>query len=230
MDLMQRRRMIIASTELPPQYQRVEYIQGTGTQFFYTNINSRLPMSCVAEVAMTDPNVGTLVGARSSSSSTFFFLLGITNGVFAANTYYNNYFSIRAGSGSAGYTPGSDYNSTSSWVRAEPNLVANERHVVHTSIDSNGTQSVYVDGYAPSTLTKTKPTTGYPIGVFRTASIDTVRKGKIYRVKLYTGSTLLANLIPCYRKSDNTAGMYDCANKVFYTNQGTDTFILGRAV
>jgi hypothetical protein len=36
-----------------------------------------------------------------------------------------------------------------------------------------------------------------------------------------------AHLIPCYRKSDKVAGMYDRINDVFYTNAGTDLFIVG---
>lgn len=38
---------------------------------------------------------------------------------------------------------------------------------------------------------------------------------------------LVLNLIPCYRKSDNVIGMYDTVNDTFYTNAGTGTFIKG---
>lgn len=35
------------------------------------------------------------------------------------------------------------------------------------------------------------------------------------------------HLIPCYRIADKVAGMYDLVNDVFYTNNGTGTFVVG---
>ncbi len=37
----------------------------------------------------------------------------------------------------------------------------------------------------------------------------------------------LYEYIPCYRKADNVAGMYDIVNNVFYTNAGTGKFTVG---
>lgn len=39
--------------------------------------------------------------------------------------------------------------------------------------------------------------------------------------------TLICDLIPCYRKSDGTVGMYDVVRKMFLTNLGDGTFIKG---
>jgi hypothetical protein len=52
-------------------------------------------------------------------------------------------------------------------------------------------------------------------------------KYKIYSCKLYKSNQMVRNFIPCYRKADNEIGMYDLVNKVFYTNQGTGTFLKG---
>lgn len=35
------------------------------------------------------------------------------------------------------------------------------------------------------------------------------------------------HLIPCYRKSDNVAGLYDLVTQHFFTNEGSDSFIVG---
>ena len=40
--------------------------------------------------------------------------------------------------------------------------------------------------------------------------------GRCYSCKLYDDGTLIRDLIPCYRNSDNKAGMYDLVNDVFY--------------
>jgi len=39
--------------------------------------------------------------------------------------------------------------------------------------------------------------------------------------------TLLVDLVPCYRKSDNKPGMYDKVHNTFYTNVGTGDFTVG---
>lgn len=49
--------------------------------------------------------------------------------------------------------------------------------------------------------------------------------GKVYSIK--TEGTENIHLIPCYRKEDNVAGMYDIVNGVFYTNAGTGVFTVG---
>lgn len=42
---------------------------------------------------------------------------------------------------------------------------------------------------------------------------------KLYYFKIYTSAnTLVRDLVPCYRKSDNVIGMYDIVNNQFYTN------------
>lgn len=53
---------------------------------------------------------------------------------------------------------------------------------------------------------------------------------KIYGCKMYDGTTLVRDFIPCYRNSDNEIGMYDLVNNQFYTNAGTGTFQYGAAI
>ena len=50
---------------------------------------------------------------------------------------------------------------------------------------------------------------------------------ELYNFKMYDNDALVRNFIPCYRKSDNAAGLYDTVNNVFYTNAGTGKFIIG---
>ena len=42
--------------------------------------------------------------------------------------------------------------------------------------------------------------------------------------------TLICDLVPCYRKSDNVIGMYDIVRKTFLTNVGTGSFTKGANV
>ena len=52
----------------------------------------------------------------------------------------------------------------------------------------------------------------------------------LYSLKFYENNVLIRDFIPCYRKSDNEIGLYDIVNNVFYTNDGTGTFIKGNDV
>ena len=61
-------------------------------------------------------------------------------------------------------------------------------------------------------------------GIYKTAN------ARIYGCKLYNGSTLVRNFIPCVRDSDSEPGMYDLVNDVFYDNDGSGSFSVGSTV
>lgn len=51
--------------------------------------------------------------------------------------------------------------------------------------------------------------------------------GRIYSLKFIYDGDIVRDFVPCYRISDNVAGMYDMANGVFYTNSGSGSFTVG---
>lgn len=51
--------------------------------------------------------------------------------------------------------------------------------------------------------------------------------GKLFYCSFSIKDELIRNFIPCYRKADNEAGMYDLVSGEFYTNAGTGSFIVG---
>lgn len=55
--------------------------------------------------------------------------------------------------------------------------------------------------------------------------------GYVYYFKYYDkNSTLICDLVPCYRKSDGEIGMYDLVRKIFLTNAGTGNLLKGADV
>lgn len=59
-------------------------------------------------------------------------------------------------------------------------------------------------------------------------SIDQKTKGMIFNLKFFDeNDKLVSELIPCYRKSDKEAGLWDRVRKIFLTNIGTGSFIVG---
>lgn len=57
---------------------------------------------------------------------------------------------------------------------------------------------------------------------------STSKNVRIFSVKIWDNTTLVRNMIPVKRNSDNEVGMYDLVNGVFYTNSGTGSFVTGK--
>lgn len=108
------------------------------------------------------------------------------------------------------------------------NLIVNEARV--WSVSTGG--GWYVDGVrSGSDLIGTgeSSVTMRLFGRFYNGSMDKNASCKIYYCKIWESGVLKRDFIPVIKKSDNTIGMLDKVNNVFYTNQGTGTFITGPA-
>lgn len=88
----------------------------------------------------------------------------------------------------------------------------------HSNVLSNWTQSVTV-------ATNQQPY--WYMRVFAEQSWSAVQEQcsmKLYSFKLREGSTLIRDFIPCYRKSDNVIWLFDKVNNYFYVNAWSWTF------
>lgn len=61
----------------------------------------------------------------------------------------------------------------------------------------------------------------------RTTSGYSGRQQKLYVLEITDGSSVVMDLKPCYRKTDNAIGLYDEINGIFYGNTGTGTLTKG---
>lgn len=68
------------------------------------------------------------------------------------------------------------------------------------------------------------------ISIFNIPGTNKVGSGKLNRMIIYTGETVIRDFVPAKRISDDELGLYDLENDVFYTNVGTGTFIGGEIV
>ena len=95
----------------------------------------------------------------------------------------------------------------------------NDGIVVSLSID---------DSVISSSESRTSVVTSYPLFLSArnlAGTAESFSSMRIYSSKILIDDILIRNFIPCYRKSDYVAGLYDMVNGVFYTNQGTGDFI-----
>lgn len=203
MSLLSRRRALMSTvfaeniTILPEIYQEVEFIQSTGTQFIDTDFIPNQDTGVYLDFQLMEIYGSFLFGTRIDTG-TQAYTFNISGGNFV--TVY--------GTKIMGFISAD----TNRHIYIREKNIARLDHIrVNNSVQTfNAPYSLLLlatnqqnnYGYLPS-------------------------KAKVYSFKIYDNETLIRDFIPCYRKSDNVAGMYDIANNKFYTNAGTGDFIVG---
>lgn len=185
------------------QYQVVDYIESTGTQYINTDIklfntsNHRI----IIDFEPTEYyNYNTIWGSTTDADSFESWIY--ISGQLAAR--YNN---IKYGT--------------------DNTISINTRHLLDLKKEGS-TLSKTVDNisYGSNTVSTRIPDAKFLLFL----SGSDYGKYKLYSCKLYQHNVLVSNLIPCIRKSDNKVGMYDLVRKVFLTNRGTGNFVAGNNV
>lgn len=186
---------------LPKEYVQLKYIGSSGTQHINTGTQSKYNNRFIVDAQIdTLDRYNQLIGQYNSTKGAYY-------SVYVGNT---NKYSYSWGNGYENYeTPLADTN----------------RHVYDVSI--NG---FYLDDVLLGTVTGTENTPSKTNFLFWANSTSRKFVGKIYSAKIYEGDTLVRDFVPCYRKSDNVAGMYDLVTETFFVNDGTGEFIKGGKV
>lgn len=194
------------TSRLPSEYQEVEYIGGTGTQYINTGLEIEwwYIINCKTQFPSFSGNNKTLWGywgyswgvyhrlywgATTSAQRQYWFLDWYTGWTWSVSV--NTDYELEL--------------STVSW-----NLYFK---VDGTTIGSKNYTYSHIFWWNICVLAGYTSPQYYP------------RVWKIYSFKVYDSSnTLVRDLVPCYRKSDTVIWMYDLVNNVFYTNSWTWTF------
>lgn len=196
---------------LPAEYQKVEYIQPKAIGAFIRT-----------DVLFGEDTKTTIEFEFEENPSTdYSFVSGVLFGntdQYAISKVYGSNTECYARSF---YHP----NSTMAYVRTS--IVGKHLAVLHNDyviLDGEKSENF---GNAP-----TADIYGYDLLLFACFQISTNKiinfsLCKISSVQIEQGGVLVRDLIPCYRKSDNVAGMYDIVEGKFYTNAGTGEFIVG---
>lgn len=171
------------SLRLPTEYQEVEYIESTGTQ--YINIGQNIQKNYKIEI-------GFAYSSFAGQYPTVF-------GSVSCEIYTDTNGNVRS------------YGAIT--ISQPTQFVLNQKADIKATISADIIINQMLFAY----------NTGVEIKYFS--------EGKMYYFRKYNNNNeLLMYLIPCYRKADNVIGMYDLVNGVFYTNQGTGTFLKGNNV
>lgn len=200
-----RRRNIDREAPIPIEYQQVEYLQSTGSNWILTDVKGYASTIGIkvyfAEGGFSNYSMGAAYGSARG--------IGLNPSV-----YNLNYYSAAG----LGYIRLSNFG-----IASDADLFSVEANYLNSgNIKAN--DIIVADG-------KTFGGANYYITIFafnlETYISNRTGSGKITRAEITDGSEIIRKFIPCYRKSDLVAGMYERMNGVFYTNAGTGTFIAG---
>ena len=199
--------IIYTSAMLPSKYQKIDYIESTGTQYIDTNymlkgnlkIDGKVYTSVMRkEMAVIGTEKEGIEIGFSRTNNRFFVFSQNSVGVAPKTSIYDTIIEFTA------------------CVTNEPR----KELILHN-----------IDGGVKDSSTDVN----YPYGDNVKLNLFQYNNmfyfyGRLYQLQIYDDDKLVRNFIPCYRKSDNTIGLYDVMNNTFYTNAGTGTFLKGNDV
>lgn len=195
---------------LPNEYQEVEYIESTGTQYINTKylVNDKTNFEVKAQLSDSTQADGCLMGVRKSISTNDYLL-------------WNNNFQTGLSQSIIRFIKKSDV-----YYVSNGNYEVNIYRFENNNFYLNGEQKAVTE----TTIDNTN--LNLYLGTLNNGGSADSRgyNGKIYYLKVWEDNGLIRNYIPCYRKSDNEVGMYDLVSNTFYTNAGTGTFSKGEDV
>lgn len=199
---MQRRReLLLAQTEtLPSIYRSIEWIQSSKNKTQYIDTGIIIDETLTFEIDFQ--SLGTNPGR---------YIMGQYSG---ANFYLYN----------ARSSPESKIQTCFGSAWANTDVIADvNRHVFIYRFD--GDYLNVLEGLSIILRVKiaTMPTDTIKVaGTTMTSNVQC----RTYSSKISRNGTIVQNLTPCIRKSDNKPGMYDTVTKQFFTNAGSGEFII----
>ncbi len=187
-------------------YQLVEYIEGTGTQYIDTLYKPNNNTRVYASYYKTN-DYAFIFGSRTSYSSSDLFEF-YDNGT---TSYWSQFYNSKVVDTSITHSNNTIHkvNMGNVYTTIDNQMLS----VTDTSNTFNGTYNLFI------------------FGLNNGGSIENrTLIGRIYEFKIYDNGTIVRSMVPVVRKSDNVIGMYDTVNDIFYVNKGTGSFIKGNNV
>lgn len=175
---------------IPNEYQRVEYVETTGSGYIDTEYVFKNKPKVVGEIMITSSGDLDIMGNDNAKTGCFII-------DFAGSTLFYRYSS----SSSIGLNTNIEINKWYDFEFSDKVKVNDmEKYTVNSYDFSNNDQTFY-------------------IGKGRNYGF-----AKFKEIKMYDNGNLVRDLVPCYRKLDNKAGMFDVVENKFYTDKSGGCF------
>ena len=205
-------------SKLPAEYQEVEWLKGSGTQFcvtdYYPQYNSQEKTVLIGDFTILSKTMGKFgVGCQWTDDE---------NTLFYHVEFHQNKLSFA-------YGTSTDYMQISTAdYGSEPIDIHFELGATYLKVNNNTftrTQTTFNKGTEPIYIGAT---------VFRQLVLN--QQVQYKKISIYNDTTLITEIIPCYRKSDNKPGFYQVniptGGTHFLENMGTGSndWIIGPVV
>lgn len=204
---------------LPIEYQEVEYLESTGTQYIDLGIHAESAATTEYDIVfmmLTDLQHSVMGYAIRSGNNTYG-----QDGLIYKTAYYTD-------------TPNLGYYFAESIqpLYLQNDISLNTKYTVKFNTSAH---KLNINGTDVETCTSESRTSNYNMILFgHMWQGDTVTPQGLGNTRIYSfvkknNSTNVKSidLVPCYRKEDEVAGFYDMVDHDFYTNAGTGTFVVG---
>lgn len=190
-------RVCYMQPRIPYEYQEVEYIESTGTEYIDLEIVPDINTKVICKFQLTATGANYPFGCRQTSQANICYVSG------GASVW-----NFRFGASSS-----LSYGTTDTEV-----------HIIDMS--KNGIYFDNIEIATPNQSAFTCPGNMYVFALNNNGSVGK-GKTKIFTLEYYDNNALVRDLIPCYRKLDGAGGLYDLVNRKFYENKGTGDFKKG---
>lgn len=203
--------LMAASAEpgVPIGYEKLEYIQSTGTQYIRLDFTPDSDTRVVLDHQLMDTqSTQAVLGSRTHLNATDQYGVYIVNG------------QLRTDYGSA---RDSSFTASSSRV----------------TLDKDGRTTTYngkTNTLSAATFTCPRPMVLFSMqnisgtAVFDDQVDNRPVKMRVYSCQIYDGDALARSLVPARRQQDSAVGLYDTVTGTFFGNSGTGTFVAGPVV
>ncbi len=201
------------------EYQEVEYIEGTGTQYLDTGLVDTEGWN--AKIGIEFTKFGT-----NSNSSGWTQIIGTC--VQVNGTYYRSYVSINPNKKFildvySDYTNDGLAVNLNTKYNIEASTFSGNGYLIIDNIKCRTTSVTFSPH--PDNAHKLLLLNGNDGNIYNTSA------GIIYYCKFYDASkNLIRDFVPCYNKSSGTVGMYDLVNNKFHPGSGTGAFKKGNDI
>lgn len=199
----------------PAEYTAVEYIQGTGTQYIKSGLTGFTHLyGFEVDYIMHS----SLAGSTSADTGTFFGARKSDYNIYTMGTY-------GGGSLKLGYSVSVSLNDTlKRLVRQQI-----KKHLNTVTLPDGTSKTVVPTASNMANLGDLEMFVFVQNNAGKASSQRC--KYQLFSLKFYDANDeLISDLVPCYRNSDNVAGLWDRIREVFLTNAGTGTFAVGEAI
>ena len=187
--------------KLPEEYQQVEYIESSGTQYINTGVVANQNTSAYVDFQYLKKESTFIFGSRKSTTEQAYTL----------------------SSGNSNTNIVSAYGTSSNVILSNMNL---NRHTF-TKNKYVCTLDDTTLNAGTASMVFTTPGPLYLFACYQTTGPYLYSTSRIFEFKLWQSDRLVRDMVPCYRKEDNVAGFYDLVEGTFYTNKGSGSFSVG---